>query len=216
MDKPVIFIGTGGHAKVVLDLLKLINIKIIGVVDPNKIYGEKWLGIDVLGDDSAVLKYDKDKILLVNGIGYMPKSNLRHTLDTNFIKHGYRFLSITHPTSIVSKDVTLGDGVQIMAGSIIQTGVTLGKSTIINTGSIIDHDCMIEDNVHISSGTTICGDVDIGKNTFVGANSVVVQNIKIGKNCIISAGSVIHKNINNNQKIVQKRDEHINLIEFAQ
>jgi hypothetical protein len=32
MDKPVIFIGTGGQAKVVLDLLKLINIKIIGVV----------------------------------------------------------------------------------------------------------------------------------------------------------------------------------------
>jgi hypothetical protein len=33
-NKPVIIVGTGGHAKVVADMLKLSNREILGFVDP--------------------------------------------------------------------------------------------------------------------------------------------------------------------------------------
>jgi len=206
MERPIIIIGTGGHAKVVLDLLRLIRKDIIGVVDPNKKKGEKWLGVNILGNDREVFKYDKDSIYLVNGVGYVPNMNLRHTLDADFRRYGYDFLTIVHPKSIVSECIELGEGVQIMAGSIIQSDVMLGKSTIINTGSVIEHGCIIGDNVHVSPGTIVCGSVEIGNNTFIGANSTIIQNVKIGKNCIVGAGSVIYKSIDDDKKIVQKRD----------
>jgi len=209
MEKPVIIIGTGGHAKVILDLLKLINKNIIGVVDSNKKQGAKWQGENVLGDDSSVFEYDKDSVYLVNGIGYMPNANIRHKLDADFRKYGYEFLTIVHPKAIVSESIELGEGVQIMAGAIIQLGAKLGNSIIINTGVIIDHDCVIEDNVHVSTGTTVCGSVKIGKNTFIGANSTIMQNIKIGNNCIVGAGTVVYKNIDDDKKILQKKDDFI-------
>jgi sugar O-acyltransferase (sialic acid O-acetyltransferase NeuD family) len=207
MQKPVIIVGAGGHAKVLVDVLRLMGKSIFGVVDPEKEKGYKWMGVNVLGDDNAIFEYKYKDVDLVNGIGKIPSSDLRSILDNKFISKGYSFITVIHPTAIISKDSNIGDGVQIMAGCIIQPGVTIGDSSIINTGATIDHDCVINTGVHVAPGAILCGNVSVGSQTFIGANSVVIQGIEIGRGCVVGAGSVIHENIHDSRKVIQKNNE---------
>lgn len=192
MDKPVIVLGAGGHAKVVLDILISQSAKIIGIVDSdfNKI-GTKILGISVIGDDSIVEQYPTQSIYLVNGLGSIGSTKAREALFIKFKKCGYDFATIIHKSAVIASDVELKEGTQVFAGAVIQTGTIIGHNSIINTKTSIDHDCHIEPHVHISPGVTICGNVIIGERTHIGAGTTIIQGIKIGTNAIIGAGSVV-------------------------
>ena|SRR5258706_8340606 len=70
---------------------------------------------------------------------------------------------ITQSYDVVYVEVTLGDFVQIGAGSIINAGAK------------------IEDEVFIGSGVTIVAGVTVGKGARVGAGSVVIAAVKAGE-----------------------------------
>ena len=71
--KPVIIIGAGGHAKVIIDILSDNKIKIAGIVDIKYRKGQKVYGIDVIGNDDELEKIDAEEYMLINAIGYMPE-----------------------------------------------------------------------------------------------------------------------------------------------
>ncbi len=54
---PVIVLGAGGHAKVLINALLASNRRIVGVTDPARNEGEDILGVKVIGDDSVVLSF---------------------------------------------------------------------------------------------------------------------------------------------------------------
>ena len=81
-----------------------------------------------------------------NAIG---DNNIREKL-TKIIKHPYG--KVIDQNSVISKDVKIGDGAQIMMSSTINIGTRIGNHCIINTNSSIDHDCKVEDFVHVAPG----------------------------------------------------------------
>ena len=105
------------------------------------------------------------------------------------------YITIIHESAIVDKNISLGDGSQILHGSVIQVGTKIGKHCIINTAASVDHDCVLGDFSFIGPNATLCGGVEIGEGTFIGAGAVILPYIKIGKNCMIGAGSVITKDL---------------------
>jgi len=189
--KLVIIIGFGGHAKVLIDILKKNLFKIIGFVEKKNI--KSFNNYKFLGRDKKIFDYSPNKVFLINGIGYIGKDKLRKKIFERFKKKKYNFLSLKHSKSIIANNVKCLEGSQIMAGSVLQSGCVIGKNSIINTSVSIDHDCQIGDNVHISPGTTICGNVKIGNNTFIGAGSLIIPNINIPSNSFIKAGEKILK-----------------------
>jgi sugar O-acyltransferase (sialic acid O-acetyltransferase NeuD family) len=202
MDRPVIVIGAGGHAKVVIDALIKQSTDIVGIVDSDgKKGGRQILGIDIIGDDATVLRYSKDEIYLVNGIGSVGTTKLREKIFMKFKSQGYRFPAVVHPSAVIANDVEILEGAQVMAGVVIQTGAVIGQNTIVNTKASIDHDCTIQSHVHISPGVTICGGVLVGEGTHVGAGTTVIQGVEIGANAIVGAGSLVLKNVADNTKI---------------
>ena len=85
MSKPIIVLGGGGHARVLIDCLKQLQLKIIGLTEPDK--NKKGLlisGISVLGDDNIVLQYQTSEICLVNGLGSIKKTSKRKQLFEHF------------------------------------------------------------------------------------------------------------------------------------
>jgi len=204
LNKPVIIVGAGGHAKVVFDVLKLSNIEVLGFLTPDLRFGKYYCGKKILGDDSVLQQYLPNEIEIVNGVGALPGLNKRWELSDKMSKLGYHFATIIHPTAIVSSDIHLNEGVQIMAGAIIQSGVTVGKNCIINTGAVIDHDCKIEDNCHIAPGVICSGEVIVRKNTHIGTGVNIIQAVTINENCIVAAGSTVYKNIPSNTIFKQK------------
>lgn len=195
----VILLGAGGHAKVVLDALQSRNIQIAGVADPRLASecARTWRGIDVLGDDEAVLALPPDGVCLVNGIGSVPggTSNLRHSVFSRYSQAGYQFLTVIHAHSFVSASASLGEGVQIMAGAVVQADVTIGANTLINTSASVDHDCTLGSHCHIAPGTTICGGVNIGDAVHVGTGASVVQGVSLGTASLVGAGVTVRKDV---------------------
>ncbi|WP_114418137.1 acetyltransferase [Marinospirillum perlucidum] len=193
MSLPVILLGAGGHAKVVLNLLQLIKSPLSGVIDPKlKHKGIKeWRGLPVLGEDSDVYKYPPNKVLLANGLGSLPGKNLRQTLFKQFKKSGYTFITLVHPTAIIADGVELAEGVQVMAGCILQTDVLIDENTLINTGTQLDHDCKVGKHCHLAPAVVLSGNVNVGNYCHLGPASCVVQGCHLGQGAVLGAGSTL-------------------------
>jgi len=199
VNKPLLILGGGGHAGVLVDILRQQNREILGVVSPEKPYNCKiFESIPHYDCDEDVLRFDKREVRLVNGIGSLPKKNLRTKMYQRFIAIGYKFETVVESTAIVSTYAELNKGVQVMAGAIIQTGATIGANSIINSGAIVEHDCNIGMYNHIAPGATLSGQVQTADNVHVGTGASVIQAVFIGNNSIIGAGSTITKNISDN------------------
>jgi UDP-perosamine 4-acetyltransferase len=193
--KPVIILGAGGHAKVITEALVQSGESILGLIAPDKEKGSKCFGVDVLGNDDELLSYSPREVLLANGIGALPGKAFRWELASKMRKQGFNFIRVIHPSAIISDDVMLEEGAQIMAGSIIQPGSSIGKDSIINTRVSIDHDCSIGGNCHLAPGVVLCGSVCVSKGVFLGAGSVVIQNIFIENDSFVRSGSIVFKSI---------------------
>ncbi len=194
--KPVILLGAGGHAKVLLDILLDQNIEILGIAEkdgadlPADLYG-----VPLIGNDSAVQQYPPDKVELVNGIGSIGSTALRQKVYEKFKRQGYRFPQVIHPGAVVSQRAELGEGVQIMAGAVVNIGTRIKEDSIINTNASVDHDCLIGAHVHIAPGVTLSGGVTVGEGSHIGTGASVMQGIEIGANVIVGAGAVVIDNI---------------------
>ena len=203
--KPAIVLGAGGHAKVVVDMLLANGITVLGFTTPEPEAKSPHVDYKVLGSDEVILDFTPQQVSLVNGIGSLPGNNLRYTVAAKMRNLGYKFRTLIHPSAIVSPDVSLAEGVLIMAGAVVQSGVEIGLDTIINTGSLIDHDCKIGFNCHVAPGVVCSGGVKVGNNVHIGTGSSVIQNISIGENSVIAAGSVLYRDIPSDIHFIQKR-----------
>ena len=201
MYKPLIILGGGGHAKVIIDCLRYYNCNILGITDPDKDkHGTDLMGVKIIGTDEVALNHHPDEVFLINGLGSVSKADKRKQLFRCFKGKGYVFSQVIHPAAVLSPEVTLGEGLQVMAGSIIQPGCVFGFNTIINTKASIDHDCQIGANVHIAPGVTLAGNIVIEDDVNVGSGATILQGVHIGYGSTIGAGSLVLDNLTANVK----------------
>lgn len=205
MMQPIIIIGGGGHARVLIDALQAAGHAVRGVVDPALAVGSNGpLGIPVLGGDEALAGIDRATVLLVNGVGSTRSMEARDKIHRHWLGQGFRFASVVHPSAVISRHAQLADGAQAMAGSVIQCGATIGANTIINTRASVDHDCRIGVSVHIAPGVTLSGAVTVGDATHIGTGATVIQGVVIGRNNLIPAGTVVRQNVPDDQRLMQQ------------
>lgn len=192
-------IGSGGHASVLAEILLQQGREIIVVISLEDMSESSvFKGIKHLRNDSDILTFNKDQVLLVNGIGMMPRSNLKRNVNEYFLSLGYRFETVIADNAFVSSSVVIESGVQVLSTVIINAGSKIGAHTIINTASLVEHDCNIGSYNHLAPRCVLCGQVNTGENVFIGANATVINNVLISDDCIIGAGCTIRKNTNNN------------------
>ncbi|GMB01705.1 acetyltransferase [Pelosinus sp. IPA-1] len=203
MKRPVIIVGAGGHAKVVIDMLRGSSVEIIGATDSNPEKMNTYvLGIPVIGTDEVILHYKPEQIFLVNGMGSVGLPAIRREIFDYFKTLDYSFATVIHPSAIVASEVIFGEGVHIMAGAVIQPGCHIGSNSIINTAVSVDHDCRIGSHVHLAPGVTLSGGVEIGDGVHIGTGAIMIQGIKIGGNSVVGAGAVVIKNVAEDTKVI--------------
>ena len=190
----IIIIGGGGHAKVLISIIRKTNkYSILGytdICDKGDLLGVTYLGTDeILKRESKYGKFD-----LALGIGYVKTAEVRIHLFHKMKDAKFNFPVIISPSAIVNEDVSIEEGTVVFDLAVVNSGSRLGRGIIVNTNSTIEHDCRIGDFVHVSPGATLSGGVEIGENTLIGTGANVIQCVKIAKNCIIGAGSTIVRN----------------------
>lgn len=184
----VIFIGAGGHAKVLASIIEASSAELIAVFDPDPTKTD-FNGILNIGEYNPSI-HPEAKLLIAVG-----DNKVRKKISQKVV---HNFTTAIHSSAQIDHMTQLGVGVQIMPCVVVNRDTSIGQHTIINSNATVEHDCKIGDFVHIAPGATLCGGVSVGEGTLVGANATVLPNCTIGKNVTIGAGTVVTKNIPNN------------------
>lgn len=193
-------IGSGGHAKVVIDTVHAIgNIEIAGVLDddPERI-DHHVSGIEIVGPISreSVTEFGIEHAVIAIG------SNSVRAAIAERLSGAVSWTTLVHPRAYVAGHTHIGDGTVLFAGAILQPGSTLGDHVILNTHASVDHDSNVADFSHIGPGAHLAGNVVLGEGVFVGLGVGVIPGCTIGEWATIGAGSVVINNIEKGQTVV--------------
>lgn len=203
MPKDLIILGSGGHCKVIIDIIEQINSKnkkynLVGLIDNAEQTGvSSLLNYPILGKDDHLprIKDHFPQIKAVIGIGDI---GVRHKLAKLLDYYSIESVILEHPSFQKAINTAIGVGTVIMANTAINTDSNIGKHCIINTGATIDHDNIIGNFCNISPGCHLGGSVRIGHSTMLGIGVSVLPGSQIGSNTIIGAGSTVINDIPDN------------------
>lgn len=192
----IVVIGGGGHAKVVISILrKLKRHRILGYTDLKDIGA--LAGVPYLGSDSelAGLAIEQNKVSAVLAVGQVGLGKLRHDLWAKLHSFALPFPLIVSPDAIVNEGVSGGEGAVVMDGAVINCGAKIGRGAIVNTNSTIEHDVVLEDWVHVAPGATISGGVTVGRFSMIGAGATIIEGKKIAAGCLVGAGATVVRDL---------------------
>lgn len=194
----VIGLGAGGHAKVVIEILRRMpQIDLVGLLDCDEaLWHTKVLGVQVLGGDRLLPELRTGGLRWAFiGVGSVGDSSGRRRLYKMARSHGFEMISAIHPGAVISPSVRMGSGVTVMAGAIVNADAAFGENVIVNTGAIVEHDCTIGNHVHISPGARLASLVQVGDGAHVGLGACVLQGVTIGRNVVVGAGAVVVEDV---------------------
>jgi sugar O-acyltransferase (sialic acid O-acetyltransferase NeuD family) len=186
-------IGASGHAKVILDAMECAGIPVEGVFDRNEAL-QRCLEYAVKPCFHFQPSIEKELIIAIGHI------DVRKRLAGEF-GNRVSWGKVIHPSALISKYSSVGNGSVVMAGAVVQVNVKIGEHVIINTKASIDHDSEIGDFTHIAPQAVLCGNIKIGAECLIGAGSVLTPGVTVGENCIVGAGSVVLRNIRDGEKV---------------
>jgi UDP-perosamine 4-acetyltransferase len=196
-SSPIIGIGAGGHAKVLIDALRACGRDVQGLLDADPtLIGQCVLGVPVLGSDEqlpALRHQGVGQAFL--GVGTLKSTTARQRIWRQLQILRFDVIDVVHPSAVISPAVTLGRGVTVLARAVINADAVLGDNVLINTGTIVEHDCRIGDHVHLATGCVLAGGVTVDAGAFVGAGAVIKPGVRIGANSVVGAGAVVVRDV---------------------
>jgi sugar O-acyltransferase (sialic acid O-acetyltransferase NeuD family) len=202
---PVLGLGAGGHAKVIIELLRATGgYEVIGLLDSREdLHGTEVLGIRVLGGDELLPEYFNQNVRCAFiGMGTVGDTTARRRLYEKVLDNGFECARAIHPQALVSASAAVGLGPTIMAGAVVNAGTRLGDNVIVNTGAIVEHDCTVGSHAHIATGAHVGGGVCIGEGAHVGIGATIRQGIVIGRGAIVGAGAVVVRQVPDSVTVV--------------
>lgn len=189
----VVGLGAGGHAAVVVDILRLDGHEIVGLLDPDRNLTDTSVeGVLVLGGDELLTGMrDRDVRAFFVGVGSTGNAAIRRRLYAIGRDAGLEPLAAVHPAAVVAGSATLGPGVTVMAGAVINPRARLGENVIVNTGAIVEHDCVVGAHGHVAPGAVLGGGVRMAEAAHVGIGAIVREQRRIGSEAVVGAGAVV-------------------------
>ncbi len=189
MNREIVILGSGGHARVVADACNSTARSIAGFIGPDA--GSRGVieegvhlgGDECLEDGDFVHSHD-----FVVGVGSQQR---RAELSRMLCNRGARLATVVHASAVVAPSATLGPGTVVFAGAVVNPGARLGGWVIVNTNATVDHDARLADGVHVCPGAALAGDVTCGENAFIGTGASVSRGIEIGARAVVGAGAVV-------------------------
>lgn len=187
-DQPIVVLGAGGHAKVIIATLEAAGREVECILDDNSfLQGTRVLGIPVVGKMDSATGFRNHQAIIAVGDNRV-RREIAERLDLDWTV-------ALHPEATIHHSVTVMPGAVVFAGSVVQPGTSLGAHCIVNTGASIDHDCLIASYAHVGPGVHLGGSVWVGEGAFLGIASVVLPNHLVGQWSIVGGGAVATRDV---------------------
>jgi sugar O-acyltransferase (sialic acid O-acetyltransferase NeuD family) len=193
-ERSLVLFGAGGHAKVVIDTVRLssgLRISFLAEKNQDRVGGLMY-SYPILSQDEVLRDGPKGDQLAFISIG---DNGARRDMAGKAEESGFSFSTLIHPSAVVSKETQIGAGTLLTAGVVLNPYIRVGNHVIVNSGAVVEHDCVLGDYVHLAPRSTLCGGVIVGSSSLVGAGAVVLPGVTIGKNVVVGAGVVVSKDV---------------------
>lgn len=188
----LILLGGGGHARVLIDVARLMGRTVAAVLDDNDtLHGSAVDGVEVAGGIDTLSRYAPRGYELVNAVGSAGLPAVRRRVWERGSGAGFNFATLAHRSAVIASGAVLRAGAQVLAGAVVGPGAAIGPDAIINTSASVDHDTTIGAHTHIAPGATVCGGVTIGAGCHVGCGATIIQGVTIGDGVLVAAGAVV-------------------------
>ena len=190
-------IGAGGHAKVVIDVVRGAGFDPVAALDP--IASGECNGVPIAGSDDQAASF------LANGVQAaviaIGDNRLRVKLCRQLLELGFDLPKVVHPSAIASASASLDQGTVVMPLAVINAAARIGQFVIVNTAAVIEHDCVVADGAHIAPGTRLGGGVSVGAEALIGIGSVARPLARIGHRAVVGAGSTVVGDVGDDQLV---------------
>ena len=204
MTKKIAIFGAGGFAREVLQIVLDLN--------DSSIDRTKWLPVGFIVDPAYLNATPTvHNLPILKGIDWLKENTdveviiaigapAHRRRIANFIKTqtANKFATLIHPRAWVGRNVQIGAGSIICAGSLITTDISIGEHVHVNIGCTIGHDATLRDFVTLSPSVNVSGNVEIGQGVEAGTRSVLIPRANIGEWSILGAGTVVTKPLPSN------------------
>ncbi len=104
---------------------------------------------------------------------------------------GFLFPSFIHPSSVVSSQSVIEEGVIVFPQCSVSGGVNLNKFVTLCSGVHVAHDAVVGPYVQINSGSLLGGFVQVGQGALVGYGVTIDDGAIIEPMAKIASGSVV-------------------------
>jgi UDP-perosamine 4-acetyltransferase len=195
MDRSaIVVVGGGGHAKVVIEILRAAGEVVLGFTDPDTGAGSSALALR-LGTDEALGE--------LAAVGFrrvfvaLGGNASRRRIGARLLAEGFELPNAIHPSATISPTVQLGRGVAVMAGAVLNAATRVSDLVVVNTGATVDHDCILGEGCHVAPGCHLSGFVRVGEEALLGVGSSIGrgESMNIGARAILGTGSVVVRDV---------------------
>ena len=170
--------------------------------------GRQPVVLGFLDDNPNALKHVADKYPPILGPvdGYWPKPDerlilavgtpsARRKISRLLERKSCGFMTVVHPLSSISGNVSLGEGSFVGWNVGISCDVTVGRFAAFNANLTVGHDTVIDDYVEVGPGTAIGGCCHIEEGVHVAPNCMIAPGIRLGAWSKISACTAVMRDV---------------------
>lgn len=192
MKERIVIVGAGGHAKVIIELLReRRDYEPAGCTSHAP--APAVLGLPILGTDDILPDLRRSGITAA--IVAIGDNRARRDAARRVVEAGFRLVNAISARATVSPSARLGHGIAIMAGAVVNAEAHIADGAVVNTGATVDHDCRIGEYAHVAPGVHLAGGVVIGDGALVGIGSSAIPGVTVGPWAKVGAGSVIVRDV---------------------
>jgi sugar O-acyltransferase (sialic acid O-acetyltransferase NeuD family) len=196
--RKVVILGAGGFASETIDIFDSVNARepvwdVLGfVIDPE--YGAPGT---IVNDKPVLGGFDwlRDHRRGIEVICAVGAPELRYRMVRKARDAGISFCTVIHPSAVLTRWVTLGEGTIVTAGCILTNRIRVGNHVHLNLDCTVGHDVTLGDFVTVSPGVHISGNVDLQEGCIIGTGSNLIEKVKVGVWSVVGAGSTVISDI---------------------
>ncbi|QJR34118.1 acetyltransferase [Gemmatimonas groenlandica] len=196
MNEIVIY-GAGGLGREVAQILEDINAcesrwSVRGFLsDDIALHGTISGDLPIIGSSEWV-RARTTPVAVVVAVG---NPALKHRLVQRVRSPLTTFPTIVHPSVVMGRRVSLGEGTVVGAGAVFTVDIRVGAFVTVGIGCTVSHDDVLCDYATLAPGVNISGNVRVGEGTDVGTGSQVIQGVSIGEWSIVGSGAVVCRDL---------------------
>ncbi|WP_289006642.1 transferase [Parabacteroides sp.] len=193
MNKEIYILGVGRNTIVTIDLAECCGYRVAGLYHYlSDRMGEQYFDHTIIGCNDELFEMDLSNMQFAISVG---DNDIRAYLYNAIVERGGKVVTLIHPTAIVSKYATIGDGVCIHALSVVSPDVVIGNDCVISHNNLVTHGVRMENHCFMASNVILGANTVVDDFSFIGSGATIISTKvgRLGKHSYVGAGAVVTK-----------------------